>query len=107
MRINIDTLTEADLVELNNRIVARLRFLHDMRAHSKMLEFNLGDRVVFQPDGRPLLFGTLIRYNKKSVTVITEGGERWNVAPSLLRKLGSAQPGKEEDIATILHFEPE
>lgn len=107
MRINIDTLTEAELVELNNRIVARLRFLHDMRAHSKMLEFNLGDRVVFQPDGRPILIGTLIRYNKKSVTVITEGGERWNVSPGLLRKLGSAQSRQEEDGSMLSHFESE
>ena len=107
MRINIDTLTEAELVELNNRIVARLRFLHDMRAHSKMLEFNLGDRVGFQHDGCPLLIGTLIRYNKKSVTVITEGGERWNVSPGLLRRLGSTQAEQEEDGSILSHFEPE
>ena len=27
MKINIDQLTEAELIDLNNRIVARLRFL--------------------------------------------------------------------------------
>lgn len=87
MKIDIDRLTEAELVDLNNRIVARLRFLTQMRAHAQMLEFRVGDRVSFQPDGRPVLIGMLTRYNKKTVTVITEDGERWNVSPALLRKV--------------------
>ena len=87
MSINIDNLTEAELVDLNNRIVERLRFLHQARAHSRMLDFKIGDRVSFQPDGRPLMVGILTRYNRKTVTVITDGGERWNVAPGLLHRV--------------------
>lgn len=86
MKIDIDKLTEAELMDLNHRIVQRLRFLQQMRAHTSMLEFSLGERVCFQPDGRPLIFGVLTRYNKKTVTVITDGGEHWNVSPSVLRK---------------------
>ena len=87
MSININNLTEAELVDLNNRIVERLRFLHQARAHSRMLDFKIGDRVSFQPDGRTLMVGVLTRYNKKTVTVITEGGECWNVAPGLLHRI--------------------
>jgi hypothetical protein len=29
----------------------------------------------------------LTRYNKKTVTVITEQGQRWNVSPGALRKV--------------------
>jgi hypothetical protein len=86
MKIDIDKLTEAELIDLNNQIVARLRFLTQMRAHAQMLEFRVGDRVRFQPDGRPVLVGMLTRYNRKTVTVITEDGEHWNVSPALLRK---------------------
>ena len=86
MRIDIDKLTEAELVDLNNRIVERLRFLHQMRAHSAMLDFRIGDRVMFHPDGRPAVAGILTKYNRKSVTVITDLGEKWNVAPALLRR---------------------
>jgi hypothetical protein len=86
MKIDIDKLTEAELTDLNHRIVERLRFLHQMRAHKAMLELSLGERVCFQPDGRPLIFGVLTRYNKKTVTVITDGGEHWNVSPSVLRR---------------------
>ena len=52
-----------------------------------MLEFRVGDRVSFDPDGRPTLFGVLVRYNKKTVTILTEGGEQWNVSPSLIRRV--------------------
>ena len=97
MRIDIDNLTEAELVDLNHRIVARLRLLQDMRAHNRMLEFKIGDRVAFQPDDRPRLVGMLTRYNKKSVTVITETGERWNVSPALLWKVERAEEPSEED----------
>jgi len=86
MKIDINQLTEAELVDLNNRIVARLRFLAQARAHSHMMEFAIGDRVSFQPEGRPVLSGVLTRYNKKTVTVITDGGEHWNVSPGALRK---------------------
>jgi hypothetical protein len=89
MNVDIDKLTEEELVDLNNRIVARLRFLNQMRAHSQMLDFRIGDRVTFQPEGRPALFGIITRYNKKTVTVITDSGQHWNVAPGLLRKVAS------------------
>ena len=97
MSININNLTEAELVDLNNRIVERLRFLHQARAHSRMLDFNIGDRVSFQPDGRPLLLGVLTRYNKKTVTIITDGGERWNVAPGLLHRLVESDSASAQD----------
>jgi hypothetical protein len=91
MRIDIDGLTEAELIDLNHRVVERLKFLNQMRAHAQMLEFRIGDRVSFQPDGRALIVGVLTRYNKKTVTIITESGEHWNVAPGLLRRVSSSQ----------------
>ena len=87
MTINIDNLTEAELVDLNNRIVERLRFLSQMHAHAEMLDFKIGDRVAFQPAGRGELTGMLTRYNRKTVTVITDDGQRWNVSPTFIRKL--------------------
>lgn len=86
-KIDIDSLSEKELVELNHKIVARLRFLHQMRSHAEMLDFRIGEKVRFRPPGRNELIGTLTRYNKKSVTVITEDGQHWNVAPSFLSKV--------------------
>lgn len=93
-KIEIDGLTEAELIDLNNRVVERLRFLNQARAHSQMLEFSVGDRVSFQPEGREPLLGVLIRYNKRTVTVITEQGQRWNVSPGALRKVKDVHVGR-------------
>jgi hypothetical protein len=91
MPIDIDALTEAELVDLNQRIVERLRFLHQMKSHKQMLDFSIGDRVMFQPAGRPPVVGILARYNKKTVTVVTDAGERWNVSPNFLQRIVEAR----------------
>ena len=88
MPIDIDKLTEAELIDLNNRVVARLKFLHQMRAHGHMLDFSIGQRVSFQPEGHPLLTGIISKYNRKTVTIVTESGQQWNVSPVFLRKAG-------------------
>ena len=90
MPIDIDKLTHSELIDLNNRVVARLNFLQQMRAHASMLEFSIGERVSFHPDGHEVLHGIIAKYNRKSVTVITETGQRWTVAPGLLIKVVSA-----------------
>jgi hypothetical protein len=94
MKIDIDKLTEPELIDLNHRVVARLRFLNQMRAHAEMLEFRIGDRVAFRSPGRGSVEGTLTRYNKKTVTVIADDGGQWNVSPTLLSKAVPSQGAK-------------
>src|SRR5688500_9848791 len=98
--IDIDQLTEAELVDLNHRIVERLRLLEQLRAHAQMLTYRIGDRVTFQPAGRPPVVGMLVRYNRKSVTVITDDGQRWNVAPALLRT-AEAEPAAASKVTAL------
>ena len=90
-RISIDHLNEAELLDLNHRIVQRLRLISQVHAHKAMLEFRIGDRVTFEPQGGAPMLGILTRYNKKSVTVVTDDGHRWNVSPSFLRRAESSQ----------------
>jgi hypothetical protein len=97
MTINIDHLTEAELIHLNEKIVQRLRIMRQMRAHVQMLDFALGDRVWFQTDRQEVVEGTLVRYNKKSVTVMTDDGHRWNVAPCFLRRIVRSSPANHPD----------
>ena len=102
MKIDIDKLTEAELVDLNNRIVERLRFLSQMHAHAEMLEFKIGDRVAFQPAGRGEVTGMLTRYNRKTVTVITDDGQRWNVAPRFIRKVAKdSKPASGQNVIEL------
>ncbi len=87
MPIDIDRLTEAQLTDLNNRIVARLKFLHEAKLHARMLDFSIGEKVTFHPQGHEVQFGIIVKYNRKTVTLVTEAGQQWNVAPVYLRKL--------------------
>jgi len=98
MKIDIDDLGYDELVELNHRIVARLKFLDSMHAHKEMMRFNPGDKVCFEPPGREKQFGTLVKYNKKTVTVITESGQKWNVSPHLLNKVENVKGAKQGKI---------
>lgn len=90
--MNIDNLSYDQLVDLNNRVVARLRFLDQMRAHSAMLDFSIGEQVSFHPPGHPVLTGVITKYNQKTVTVIASNGQQWKVSPSHLQKAAPATP---------------
>lgn len=107
--INIDRLTEAELVDLNHRIVQRLRMISQLRAHQTMLEFRIGDRVTFEPENGDPVFGVLTRYNKKSVTVITDDGHRWTVSPRFLRlaeaRNNSGKPAEGLALKSVLPFQ--
>ena len=92
MSINIDNLSEEELIELNHKIVERLKFLETMHTHNEMMQFSPGEQVSFEPPGRGRQIGTLVKFNKKTVTVITETGQKWNVSPHLLSKVKNVKP---------------
>jgi hypothetical protein len=86
----IKRLSEEDLLFLNRLIVERLKLISQAKSTCLMAGFARGDRVGFQaPDGRSLQ-GIVLRLNKKTVSVATEDGHQWNVAPGLLRMVKSA-----------------
>ena len=105
MPIDIDRLSEAELIDLNRRIVERLRMVQTLRSHQQMMKFSVGQRVRFEPPGHGALVGMITRYNRKTVTVITDDGGQWNVAPTLLRlaeppraeRAGPADPRQAND----------
>ena len=87
----IKRLNEEDLLFLNRLIVERLKLISQAKSTSLMASFTKGDRVGFQaPDGR-MLEGIVLRLNKKTVSVATDDGNQWNVAPGLLRLVQSAE----------------
>ena len=81
--IDIDQLSEQELHDLNRRVVERLRIMQQVRAHKEMLHYRVGQRVSFRSADRTIQ-GVLTRYNRKTVTIITDAGEQWNVSPTLL-----------------------
>jgi hypothetical protein len=89
MKIDLDRLTESELIDLNHRIVARLRVFAQLHAHTSMLEFKIGERVSFKTEDGRWITGMLVRYNKKTVSLVTDNGHRWNVSPALLKRVAT------------------
>lgn len=82
--IDLDHLTIDELVALNERVIERIKYLERLQVLEAMQNLNLGTRVTFESrrDGRKA--GVISKFNQKSVTVLTDDGHRWNVAPSMV-----------------------
>ena len=85
----VNDLGEEDLRFLNRLIVNRLDFLQQVNSSVEMTKFAAGDRVNFLHNGG-LISGVITRFNKKTVTVIADGGLRWTVPPRMLRLAGKS-----------------
>src|SRR5205814_2377976 len=88
IHLSIEQLSEQELVDLNHRVVERLRLLRQNRSQNQMLPFNVGEQVCFDgPDGN-VVTGVIERFNKKSVTIVSDKPHaHWRVHPGFLRKL--------------------
>ncbi len=91
MSIGLDKMTVEEWVVLNQRIVERLKFPESVQAYQEMMAFNRGARVSFEApgEGRPL--APLVQFNRKTVTVMTDRGQRW-ISPHLLSLVQEAAP---------------
>jgi hypothetical protein len=59
MKIDIDSMSYDDLVELNHKIIERLKFLDSMHTHKEMMQFSPGDQVCLS---RPVEVSNLARW---------------------------------------------
>ena len=92
MTTDIDTMTVEELMALNHRIVERLKFLESLQTHKDMLAFNIGARVSFESSRGGRQLGTLVKFSRKTVTVMTDNGQRWIISPHLLSPIKDANP---------------
>ncbi len=103
MVIKIESLSYEELLELNHIIVERLKYLDALNIQEQMKVFSPGDKVSFSHPSQGRLTGTLLKYDTKTVTIITQSGQKWNVSPNLLRKVVKpVQEGKESHKAISL-----
>lgn len=106
--IDLSRYTEHELMELNRRIVERLRSLQQHRDYKEMTRFSLGDTVSFTPDSGRSIFGTIIRANTKTVTVLSSDGQRWRVSPGLLARTteGTLAGGADAQQGQLIEIRP-
>ena len=85
--LELDNLDYDELLVLNERIVERLKFLDRQDAHDAMMQFHPGARVCFESTKHGFQTGTIMKFNQKTVSIVTDDGRRWNVAPQVLSSL--------------------
>lgn len=79
----ISHLDVEDLMMLNHIIVDRIKLVRAERKAQSMAAFEVGDAVYFFNKQEERIDGTVLRLNKKTLSLVTEDGQRWNVAPEL------------------------
>ncbi|MGB5708265.1 MAG: hypothetical protein WBM41_15705 [Arenicellales bacterium] len=83
MTIDISKYSYDELLTINQEIVERLKFLDSVHAFQEMSSLGIGAKVSFESNvGRQT--GTIVKFNTKTVGVLTESGRKWNVSPHLL-----------------------
>lgn len=87
MNINLDGLTEEELIALNAEIIQRIHMIRQYRAQMAMVSFKVGERVCFDTDDGRIIRGTVTRWNKKTVSIEADCGHRWRVSPTFLRRI--------------------
>jgi hypothetical protein len=98
----IRRLNEEDLHFLNRLIVERLKLISQARSTVMLAHFSVGDRVTFPAATGDWKAGVIVRLNKKTASIATDDGHRWNVHPGYLR---SESPEKEPSPGVTLELE--
>ncbi|MDQ8209410.1 hypothetical protein QEH52_17920 [Coraliomargarita sp. SDUM461003] len=88
--------SDDELRALNHAIVDHLKQRRAVQARMEMTRFQRGCKVEFWSSEGDLIEGTVIKFNKKTVSVLTEEGTQWNVSPSLLTRTADAIPPAQE-----------
>ena len=83
----IKDLNEEELIYLNRLIVERLKLISQAKSTFEMAKFNIGELVQFEDNDGNTITGRVIKLNKKTVSILTEDRQRWNVAPIFLRSV--------------------
>jgi len=96
MEFDVDKLNREELLELNRRIIERLKYLSTREALEYSKKFNVGDEVEFKNKGT-VIRGTVTRINRKTLSVQTREGQ-WNIPPQFLKKVGKGEQGTQLEI---------
>jgi len=85
--VDIERLSLEELKELHWKILKRMQKFRKMKLYEDLQKFDVGDRISFKGKGEELLTGTVIRVNQKSLSIKTDQGTMWYVAPALATKI--------------------
>jgi len=84
--IDVEKLSPEELYDLYRKVCRRINSLQRSKVAEKLQEFDIGDEVSFEHEG-DIITGTVIRVNKKTLTVRSERGSSWYISPGLASKI--------------------
>lgn len=92
MEFDVDRLSREELLELNHRIVERLKYLASREALELSKRYKVGDAVEFR-GGKNMIRGIVMRINRKTMSIKTNEGQ-WNVHPQFLKKVEKSEKNR-------------
>lgn len=96
LKDQINKLSYEELFELNQMVVARIREMRAAKNSLEIRQFNIGNPVQFRTAEGELISGIVVKKNKKTIGIVTEDGERWNVSPSFLTLVTKTETASDE-----------
>ncbi|HVA65424.1 MAG TPA: hypothetical protein VNK24_00690 [Elusimicrobiota bacterium] len=98
--MDIEKMTLEQLQDVNRRIVRRIEYLHGLKTRANLDRFEIGDRVSFQSEGRPVE-GVVVRVNQKTLSLKTKDAF-WRIHPRFLTKLPGPKAELPRDVRDII-----
>jgi hypothetical protein len=81
----IKPLSIKELIAVNKVVVERIKFLQRSGALIEMEKFQIGEIVSFHGNNQ-FITGRIIKFNQKTISIVTQDNQQWNVSPHLLIK---------------------
>lgn len=100
-QLDLDTLHD-----LNRLICDRIDYLHAQEISDDMRKFRVGQNVSFIDKQGNSQYCTVIKHNRKTISVLSPDGKKWNVSPSLLIPETEAAPEQKTSPITHLKLPP-
>ena len=83
--------TDDDLLAVNDAVISYIRENRRIAAVKESLKYKKGDRVTWNTRkrgyGNPVIEGTVMRVNQKTLSVDSDGGKKWRVPYTMVKKV--------------------
>ena len=100
IQMDFTKFNDEELIDLNARLVEHMKLRHQARSQKALAKYHIGDRVQFKNHQGKLEKGTIIRINRKTITLHSDDHLNWKVSPSLLQKISEEKisPSKRNNL---------
>ncbi|MGV8948487.1 MAG: hypothetical protein ACOH2E_03865 [Candidatus Paracaedibacter sp.] len=81
---DIENLTVQELIDLNEKVIRRLKELKSQEERKAATQFRINDIVSFTTRDNKKIIGFVTSTRKSKISIFTEDNEKWNVPPTIL-----------------------